>query len=208
MIFPATGSETKTTAPPGSTARAALPNWVWTPGSTTGFATSWRSRARWTVSLPLLSLPGCELSPASCHTTNASCVTVSKLAARGMSAPPLRMPSRLPVASWTTTEVSSPTHTPPVSGSTSVNPAKPSPAGSSTVAATVKAAVSTRYMRRLPKSVNHTAPRAASTAKPSPPSSVTERFTAAVAISTSESTDPCATSTVEGVSPAVAWVTA
>ncbi len=209
VIRPATGSDTKTVAPPGSTATAPLPNCTWIPGSTTGFTTSWRSRVRWTVSVPSLSLPGCEVSPASCHTTNASCVVASKPAARGMSVPaPRRVPSRLPVASWTTTEESSPTHTEPVSGSTSVNPPNPSPAGSSTVAATWKVAASIRYIRRLPVSVNHTVPRAASTANASPPASVTERFTAAVAMSTSDRTGPCATSTVEGVRPAVAWVTA
>lgn len=207
VIFPPAGSDTNTVPPPGSTATAAAPNCTWFPGSTTGFATSWRSRVRWTVSAPLSSLPGWEVSPASCHTTNASCVAASNLAARGMSAPWMT-PSRLPAASWTTTEVSSPTHTAPVSGTTSVNPPKPSPAGSSTVAVTWKAAVSTRYIRRLAMSVNHTVPRAASTANPSPPASVTERFTVAVAMSTSDSTGPCATSTVEAVGPGPASVTA
>lgn len=79
-----------------------------------------------------------------------------------------------------------------------MKPPNPSPAGSATVAVTWKVAASIRYIRRSAVSVNHTVPRAASTANPSPPSSVTERFTTAVAMSTSDSTGPCATSTVEG----------
>ncbi len=200
VTLPSAGLATKTVAPPGSTASEAAPAWEWLPGSDSSRAATEKSVVSYTVSVPLLSLAGSERSPPSCRTTKARPVARSKAAARARS-PPTSVLTSLPAASKTSTDRSTPTHTAPVAGSASTNPARPGPPGRSKVPVTANAARSTRCSFPAVKSPYQTTPRPASTANRVPPGRVRVRVATPVARSTSESFAPWATSTVSGAVP-------